>query len=99
MAQIAVKGVSAKGETRLNLAQWVRRMTFLPRIQAFEFCDQPWLKGILREAYMDGLSFLFGLCGIYQGMHRPFSRWASAAGILRGIQGQPGDCRERRKSW
>lgn len=30
----------------------------LKRRQGFEFCDQPWLKGWLREAFMDCLSFV-----------------------------------------
>jgi hypothetical protein len=41
------------------------------------------MRGVLREAYMDGLEFLFRLGGIYGGMHRPFSRWATAAGQKR----------------
>ena len=28
----------------------------IPRLQLFEFCDQPWIKGWLREGYMDCLA-------------------------------------------
>lgn len=51
-----------------------------PRIHSFEFCDQSWLSGVWREAYLDGLNFLFRLGGIYHRMYRPFSRWARASG-------------------
>ncbi len=54
--------------------------TFPPRMQLFECCDQPWLKGVWREAYMDGLDFLFKLGGVYQNMHKPYTRWAQEAG-------------------
>lgn len=54
-----------------------------PRIQGFEFCDQPWLGGVWREAYLDGLRFLFNLGGVYRSMHIPFARWAAAAGHAR----------------
>ena len=47
-----------------------------PRIQAFEFCDQPWFKGTFREAYMDGINFLFKMGRIYHKMYIPFTRWS-----------------------
>lgn len=50
------------------------------RISGFEFCDQPWLSGVWREAYLDGLSFLLRAGGVYNRMHEPFGRWAAAAG-------------------
>jgi hypothetical protein len=56
---------------------------FPPRIQVFEFCDQAWLGGALREAFFDGLRFLFKSGGVYRRMHVPFSRWAAAAGHRR----------------
>lgn len=55
----------------------------LPRVHGFEFCDQPWLAGTWREAYMDALGFLFRAGGIYRRMHGPFGRWARLAGGAR----------------
>ena len=63
-----------------GISKWLRSPWIPPRIQAFEFCDQRWLHGVWREAYMDGLSFLFKLGGVYRGMHVPYGRWAAAAG-------------------
>ncbi len=51
-----------------------------PRFQAFEFGDQPWLTGVWREAYLDGLDFVFRVFGVYGRMHEPFRAWAAAAG-------------------
>lgn len=50
------------------------------RRDGFEFCDQPWLRGFWREAYLDGLGFLLRAGGVYSRMHEPFARWAAAAG-------------------
>lgn len=61
-------------------AQPRRSWRIPPRMHAFEFCDQPWLRGVWREAYLDGLNFLFRLGGIYRNMHKPFGRWARQAG-------------------
>jgi hypothetical protein len=51
----------------------------LKRFQLFEFCDQTWLKGIWREAYLDGLNVTFKLFKIHQELHRPYSKWMSLA--------------------
>lgn len=53
-----------------------RAWTVPPRLQLFEFCDQGWLKGTWREAYLDGLNFLFRCSRVYCRMHEPFCRWA-----------------------
>ncbi len=45
------------------------------RLHLFEFGDQPWLKGWLREVYMECLHFLFKKGGHYRHMHRPFCNW------------------------
>ncbi len=61
--------------------RWPRRSWRVPpRIHAFEFCDQSWFSGVWREAYLDGLNFLFRLGGVYARMHEPFARWALQAG-------------------
>lgn len=60
-------------------------LLILPRMQLAEFCDQPWLRGWLRESYMDGLSLLFRLSGLYGKVARSFAGWAArtnAAQIL-----------------
>jgi hypothetical protein len=72
-------GVVMKNSTRDNsnsLAGWF----VPPRIQGFEFCDQPWLKGVWREAYLDGLNFILWMGGIYARLHEPFAKWVRRAG-------------------
>lgn len=54
--------------------------TQMKRRQLFEFGDQEWMRGWLREAYLDGLNLTLRIAGQYAKMHRPFSAWASAAG-------------------
>ena len=51
-----------------------------PRIQAFEFCDQPWLRGIWREAYLDCLNLILRAGGVYRRVCGPLARWAQKAG-------------------
>ena len=64
----------------MSLVAILRRVLTPPRIQAFEFCDQSWLSGVWREAYLDGLNFLFRAGGVYRRLHLPFSAWATEAG-------------------
>lgn len=45
-------------------------------MQLFEFCDQEWLRGAWREAYLDGLNLLFRCGRAYCRMHEPFRCWA-----------------------
>jgi hypothetical protein len=53
------------------------------RYQLFEFGDQPWMRGWLREAYLDALNFALRVGGQYRGMHIPLVRWAAIAGSQR----------------
>lgn len=53
------------------------RGLFEQRHCLFEFCDQPWLKGWLREAYVDCLNFVLKVPGIYAHMLGPYSQWAA----------------------
>jgi hypothetical protein len=56
-----------------------RRNHFLKdRLNLFEFGDQPWLCGDLREAYVNCLNFLFRVGGHYHRMHQPFLKWVHA---------------------
>ncbi len=55
----------------------------MKRLQLFEFDDQPWMPRILREIFMDCLTFGYRVGGHYRNMHRPFSEWARLAGIER----------------
>ena len=50
------------------------------RLSLFEFCDQVWLRGWLREAYMDCLNATLQVFGTYSRMHKPFFEWASHMG-------------------
>jgi len=50
---------------------------FSRRFQLFEFGDQPWFRGILREAYLDCLNFVLSVGGQYASMHKPFGEWAA----------------------
>jgi len=52
----------------------------LPRIHLFEFDDQSWLKGVLREAYFDVLDLAHRAFKPFGKMHDALSRWAEAAG-------------------
>jgi len=49
----------------------------LRRIQLFEFCDQPWLRGSLREAFLDCLSFVHHVYQPYYHLAQPFAEWAN----------------------
>jgi hypothetical protein len=71
---------SGKSQEPLSIANKARRLFTLPRFQLFEFCDQAWLHGIWREAYMDGLNSLFKLGGVYKTICRPYCRWAGLSG-------------------
>ena len=51
-----------------------------PRIQAFEFGDQSWFRGVWREAYLDGMNFMLWVGGVYRRMFQPYARWARRAG-------------------
>ncbi|MBA4387132.1 MAG: hypothetical protein C0404_04065 [Verrucomicrobia bacterium] len=64
------------GEKSNRLVNWL----IPPRIQGFEFCDQPWLKGVWRDAYLDGLNFILWVGGIYSRVHEPFGKWVRRAG-------------------
>ena len=93
LANPTVSTISARLESQAKLAPlrsflngataWLGSLRIPPRVQAFEFCDQAWVRGSLREAYLDGLNFLFKAGRIYHSMHRPFRRWALAAGETR----------------
>jgi len=81
-------GRSPRGERRFPVARawWARAkgcwgwLAVPPRLQGFEFCDQPWLRGVWREAYLDCLNFLFRTTRLYDRMYQPFSCWARQAG-------------------
>lgn len=51
----------------------------LRRLQLFEFCDQSWLNGIWREAYLDGLNATFKLFRIHQNLYKPYGKWMISA--------------------
>jgi len=46
------------------------------RLQLFEFCDQQWLQGWLREAFFDCLSFTHNYLQPYYHVVKPFAAWA-----------------------
>jgi hypothetical protein len=50
------------------------------RLQLFEFGDQPWMRGWLREAYLDALNFALRVGRQYRGMCNVFSQWTARAG-------------------
>lgn len=50
----------------------------LPRLQLFEFCDQSWYQGILREAHMDTMDAVHTVGRPYHKMAKPFCSWAAA---------------------
>lgn len=52
----------------------------IPRFHLFEFCDQAWLSGSLRQAYLDCLNFLHGAAKPYSHVPQPYSQWARDAG-------------------
>lgn len=72
-------------ENTSNLKPWATlrgaffRLWYLKRLHLFEFCDQPWLKGFWREAYMDGLNTSFKMFKIHHGLFKPFCEWVDAA--------------------
>lgn len=77
------KSITGPSSERLNLHVAMPKRTAWkhpPRGQAWEFCDQTWLRGVWRGAYLDGLNFLFKLGGIYARMHEVYGRWAREAG-------------------
>jgi hypothetical protein len=77
---ITINQPISRPKTEGSLFHRLMRAWTPSRIHGFEFCDQPWLKGSLREAFMDGLTFSFQFAGIYEQMYRPYSRWAKAIG-------------------
>ena len=52
----------------------------LRRRQGFEFGDQAWVRGWLREAYLEGLNLATRLGGQYRRAPAVFRAWARAAG-------------------
>lgn len=55
-------------------------MRVLPRLKLFEFCDQSWLKGLWREAYVDCLDNIHFLFAPYQNVPKLLGRWADELG-------------------
>ncbi len=51
-----------------------------PRVHAFEFCDQSWLKGFWRETYMEGLNLLCRLGRLDRMVGPSVLKWAAASG-------------------
>lgn len=51
----------------------------LKRFHLFEFCDQPWLRGVWREAYLDGLNATFKLFRIHNHLYKPYGKWMALA--------------------
>jgi hypothetical protein len=49
----------------------------LKRKQLFEFCDQKWLQGSLREAYMDCLNFVHNTYQPYHYLMPSIVDWAA----------------------
>ncbi len=70
---IPIPTSSSKIKTNLKTA-WG-----LKRFQLFEFCDQPWLKGAWREAYLDGLNTTFKMFKFHEGLSIPFNAWLKKA--------------------
>jgi hypothetical protein len=55
----------------------IKKVWGLKRLHLFEFCDQTWLKGAWREAYLDGLNTTFKMFKFHDGLTKPFNTWLS----------------------
>ncbi len=53
----------------------------IPRLQAFEFCDQPWLPALIREGYMDCLDQIHRLFQPYCHVAPLVAEWARRLGV------------------
>lgn len=61
--------------SRSKIKKRIKAAWGLKRLQLFEFCDQTWLKGPWREAYLDGLNTTFKMFKFHDGLTKPFSKW------------------------
>jgi hypothetical protein len=59
---------------------WITGYRTPKRRQLFEFSDQPWLPGWLREAYLDCLNFTHHVFQPYYHLARPIADWAAQIG-------------------
>jgi ubiquinone/menaquinone biosynthesis C-methylase UbiE len=70
----------ALGLFATGLRAQCRRLVALRRYQCVEFCDQPWLRGWLRDGFLDCLSFAHRTYQPYHWLQKPFEAWAADAG-------------------
>lgn len=58
-----------------KIKKGIKKAWGLKRLHLFEFCDQTWLKGTWREAYLDGLNTTFKMFKFHDDLTKPFNAW------------------------
>lgn len=61
----------------VKVKKFAQSIWHLKRMNLFEFCDQKWLKGAWREAYLDGLNTTFKMFKLHADLAKPFNLWIS----------------------
>lgn len=55
--------------------------SLMRRLHLWEFCDQPWISGPLRESFMVALNTVLPLTRIYRGMEKDYAAFAAVLGV------------------